>query len=197
MKILLLLSLLLLSTPKPSSCLQLDIILIGDFSGSVEHHEKFVVDAFTAFSSKFVLSDETVQMGILTFSSTTTIVCPLTADNDLFQASLSKMSTVKAGGGTNLTEALETALDEFQTHGRRGYRKIIILVCDGVVDSPEAALLTSQQMKTLAQVGVFGVLIKDTSANPAFMKEISSDDCYVESDYETLATELKKLDICL
>ena len=52
-------------------------------------------------------------------------------------------------------------------------------------------------IKLMFDINICGVLIKNNVANSQFLREISDEYCYVESNYQNLANILKKLDICI
>lgn len=194
MKILLLLLTFLVTTPQPD-CLKVDIILVGDFSGSVGGYEKFVTDAFTAFIDKFNLSEEGVKIGMVYFDESAYLISPLTNNKDTLRNRFDNSNPI-AGGDTNLKDALMVSFNELTENGRQGYKRIIILISDGDAQDKEGAEIIARQVKSTG-VMICGVLIVSGFSQNEYMKQVSSEFCYVETSYENLIEELRKLDICL
>lgn len=184
--------------PVAASCLQMDIMLLGDFSASVDGHEKFVTDAFSAFVNKFDLDENGLKIGVIGFSNDATLISPLTSDKEKISTGIDKWveSDYGTGGTTNMKDAMFLAMNEFTVNGRTLYRKLLIVVSDGKPDSPDQVLAISEQFKSM-NIGVCGVLIVAENYDDKYMKNLSSNFCYVETDYNNLIEELKKMDICL
>ncbi len=178
--------------PVRHSCLQIDLLLIGDLSQSVHGFEPFISRAFTQFSDQFDLGEESLKIGVITFSDDARVIVPLTSEAAVLKTGLTHIGT--AEGGTNMITSFYKAVDEFAEHGRPGFRKLIIVVSDGDVTSPEQTLAISHMLRN-SQIQICSVLIKSIDQKDEFMESISSD-CYVKSNYESLIVELRKLDIC-
>lgn len=194
------------------SCLQMDIILLGDFSGSVKGYEPFIAQAFNAFVKHFDVSENGVKIGVIAFGSMAEIICPLTSNEQLLQSKMDSLAFYKSNGVTNMYLGFIYAKNQFQLHGRAGFKKMIVLVSDGEPDLKTEVLIFGQKIKA-DNIGICSVMIvkkmidDDAPMNylglpmnqingAQFMQDISSD-CYVESDYQNLIIELRKLDICL
>ncbi len=182
-----------ISAASAQNCLKLDIMLVGDCSASVSGREDFINAAFSGFVDRFELSEEGIKIGVVYFNDLAAVMCPLTADK-----SLVKMSTgvPSVRGTTNVMDALDKCLGEFNAHGRPGYGKMIILVSDGDVDDPDDAIAMASMIRASGAT-ICGVMIVDSRSKEEQMRGLSSDFCYVESNYENLVIELKKMDICL
>ena len=189
----LLLSILLLPQP---SCVKMEIILVGDMSGSVQGKESFITSAFVSFVSKMSMSEDGIRMGVISFNSSATLRSSLTGKKEDVVAALS--GGWVAGHETNLNEALYLAVDEF-SKSRPDATKILILISDGLPDSPAESLLISQQMAAFG-INVFGVFVStwnDEKGEAFLQRFVSNPAFYVRSDYEGLVEQLKKLDVCL
>jgi len=181
--------------PKNNGCLQVDIMLVGDFSGSVMGHQQFVTDAFISFANSFELSEEGIKMGIVKFGDRAQLISDLNSDQEDFKKKAMTLNYYFPVGNTMLQSALELSVEKLLgSKGRKGYGKMIVIVSDGAVDDPMESLKIIGQLKQLG-IKICTVLIKTEMTRPEYMQYISSD-CYVESDYENLAIEIKKLDIC-
>lgn len=180
-------------------CAQMDILLVGDFSSSVIHHENFIVKACQAFINQFELSERGIKMGIIRFNEQPELLSPLTSNRDQLNSALQKMYRT-ASGSTNIDSALMAASDEiFSNRKRNGINKIIILISDGDPDSGEVYKMGSVlRAKKLHDQGVSicSILVLAYKYDRDYMKMISNG-CYSEAHYQTLAEELKKLDLCL
>lgn len=221
--LILLASILISSAPIKQSrmggCLQMDIMLLGDLSSSVEGYEPFVAHAFISFVNQFELSETGIKIGVITFNSSPNLISPLSSDTGVVRRKTRTLLHRAGSGSTNMLGALAMAIDQFTRNGRTDYKKMIILISDGEPDAEEDVLETAKQIKSL-NIGICGVLIiveedRDTPFKSTVypygtfgipivkrdgrvtMKKISSDFCYVESNYENLIIELKKLDICM
>lgn len=227
MKILIIAVLLFLSNSntvlnKPiNGCLQMDIMLLGDFSSSVYGYEAFVSGALSEFVNQFDLSEDGIKIGAVTFTSTGNLICPLTSNKTLLKNKVDSLQFFRSSGSTNMLSAIKVAVNQFATNGRQDYKKMIIIISDGEPDAEDEVLKLAKEIKETTSIGICGILIlmkeEDDSSTPDIyqvptysypigkvnrngnktMREISSEFCYVESNYENLIKELKKLDICI
>lgn len=184
-----------LSTSSFAQCLEMDIMLVGDFSFSVQGNEKFVVDAIQSFSDRFKLSETGVNIGIVTFNSDVYLTSPLSQDNADINRSIESLRSVACSGTTNMTEALQVAANEL-TKGRSGVMKSIILISDGRPNSPSSTIQTADMIKNLMRYTICTVLIDMDDSDEGVLIGISSN-CYVSTNFNSLSDELKKLDVCL
>lgn len=181
--------------PSVNGCLEIDIILIGDLSGSVDGNEYFVADAFDAFIDRFELSENTIRIGSAIFDDRIFILSELTHNRDKLLAGVNFMRNNKLGGSTNMFGAAQWVNYEFSNNGRSDTRKMLIIVSDGAVNHP---LGTKQSIEILRKnnIEICGIYINTNSGNEDFMMNVSEPYCYVSTSYETLVMELEKLDIC-
>lgn len=184
-----------LITSSSNQCLKLDIILLGDMSTSVEGHQRIMSQAFKAFVEKYEFNDDNLQMGIVTFNTKSEVICSLTSDKTKLIRESITLSSKATDGNTYLEEGLNEALNQFVNNGIKGHDRLIIIVSDGDVDHDAICLAMIKSIKSVG-IKVCSVLIKDGWQKPEFMKTISSG-CYVESSYESLHEEIKKLNVCL
>lgn len=181
------------------SCLQLDIVLVGDLSGSVSGHEAQVTEAFEAFIDRFQLSDLGIRIGVVTFGSNSTIHTPLTSNKQKLKQVVLELGS--ADGTTNLTSALEAAFNIFQDPNdmiKRDVPKLIILVTDGEADNKDQAAALSEQMQRILNIGVCGILINTGDNSESYLKSITSPFCNkTVTNYNFLVETMKQMDICL
>jgi len=194
--VLLLLVLLVLGQRLRAQCLQLDVVLVGDYSSSVAGHERFVLDAFAAFAERFTLAENGVRVGVVTFDSYGRTRLGLSGDRDSVRQALGGLRGERAdGSGTDLVVGL-VAAQQLLLADRPEARKLVVLVSDGAhngAESPEEASELLQAQGIL----VAGVLVRDGSSQTRLMDRISTPGMYVETRYENLVEALQKLDVCL
>lgn len=178
------------------ACLQMDIMLLGDFSDSVNGHESFIIDAFREFTNKFDLADDGIKIGAIAFGSDVKLVSPLTSDRTELTNGIDILVGNSPTGNTNLKDALILAYDQLIKNGRDDYRKMIIIISDGEPDYPNETLTIAYQIKG-ANIGICTVLILGDRISPETLRQLSSNDCYVETRYEELISEIKKLNVCV
>lgn len=167
-----------------NSCLQLDIVLLVDVSGSVKGHELFIKEAISEFTNKFEGTD--VRTAMVTFG-----------DKIITRFHLGEPVNTEfyCIGGTPLAQGIERAVEElFNEYSRDGYKKLIIILSDEDPDSKSLAInnvLTAKNMN----ISICGVLINSISNDSSFLESLS--DIYVETNYELLSKELQNLSLCL
>src|SRR5580765_7016118 len=118
-----------------SQCLQMDLILIGDFSASVSGNEVYISEAFQSFARKLQVSPDGIQIGVIAFNSDTYLISPLNDDPYDLNSRIITLRQFESNSTTNLSAALLSAT-ELLTKGR-DVRKMIIIVSDGDVDSKD------------------------------------------------------------
>jgi len=176
-------------------CLKLDLVVLGDYSGSVMGYQSFVSDAITSLAKGLELSEEGVKMSTIIFNDSPTVVCSLTDSKKEFITQTSALKLMFPVGETYLLGALKAARDElFGVKSRDGYNKMIILISDGRIYDTSQSVEAVNELRKLG-VRICTILIKSSTTNEQFLQQIALD-CYVESDYENLASEINKLDIC-
>lgn len=193
MKTLLLIFMLVFPFKSNKGCLEMDIVILADLSGSVENYESFVEDAINTFIDKIDLSEENVRIGIIGFNDKPFIIAGLQGDKQQLKMLVSNFP-FSGEGLTNMDFGLQIALNELY-RDRYDVQKLIIVISDGAVNNEYKTKEIVSQLQSI-NIGICGVLIKDDTCNPQFMKDISGI-CYVETSYENLAMELAKMDVCL
>lgn len=178
-----------------AQCLDLDIMIVADYSGSVQGQEQSVVSAIEGFASGFSLDADGVNLGIVIFNNRAELAAALTGDVREILVQTSLLRAAEATGSTYLEKGLTLAATELLSNGRPGYRRLVIVISDGDVTLVDDTLLAAQQLQLLG-IGICAVLIRNSNAKPELLRRISNG-CYAESDYNNLADELKKLDLCL
>lgn len=177
-----------------TGCLNLDLILLGDVSASMVGKEQFIIDAFGSFVDKLDISENEIHVSLVLFSSTGKVVCKLTGDKVRLKEYIYTIESDQ--GGTMMTDGLYAAANELSTNGRKGYNKIIIVVSDGMVNDVSASLNLATQLKA-SGIHLCAIVINAPNSDRDFMRSLSSEFCYVESDYQSLAQQLKNLNLCM
>ena len=191
---------------KMTGCLELDIVLLGDFSGSVRGYQGFIADAFESFVNRFELYESGVRVGIVMFNDNPIIVSKITTDKNQLLKEINTIRKSDVGNYTNINSGLVVAYNLLNESNRP--KKMIIVISDGspnviseeygennlTPDVKIKTLNTAQSIKTDCMI--CGILIQSGSADEKFMMQMSNPECYVSSNYEMLASELENLDIC-
>jgi len=189
------------AAPRPDGCLQLDIMLVGDYSGSVMGSERFIADAFETFGSRFKISEQDIKVGIIIFSDNPSVLCPLTSDPFVLKNSLIVLRATKADpdGMTHITDAMKEAANQLYSNGRHNVRKLIILVSDGLHNGEDGSngLITTCLMIQKTGIIICTVVIEGDYHNQTLMETVANPGFYVASSYGTLVDQLKSLDVCL
>lgn len=185
-------------TKRVNTCLQMDLILLADFSKSIRGQEQFIVDAMSAFVNKFDLSENGLKIGIVVFNTYTYTISRLTTDKKDLLEKLKALSKNQGNYGTEMSKGFEACnLELFSETARPTYRKLIIIITDGDPDSEDVkdAYHVATKIKNMG-VGICGVMVQDSSSRPTFLDSICLKNCYVEADYNSLVDELRKFDVC-
>jgi Mg-chelatase subunit ChlD len=116
---------------------ELDIVFVLDNSGSMKKNDpNFITrQVVTNFVSDL---GETARLGMVIFDETAELVEPLSLlDNSKIRATFLKSLDLIdfKGKFTNSPAAVERAVYELKTHGRRDAEKTIIFLTDGIVDT--------------------------------------------------------------
>lgn len=190
-------------SPKDSlggGCLEADILFITDWSGSIDGHQSQVVRAADAFINGFELSPNGVKIGIMSFSGSAQIDCPLTANKAQLDTVLFGLRFRVPGGDTKLNSALVNAPQLFNQstieRDKTADMQIIIFMSDGDGTDNAAAITSAKTLKDQGVI-IFAIGIGDIKDAPRKdLKNIASPDSYLEINYESLRKTLQGLDLC-
>lgn len=191
MKILFLLLFMLTSSFRPTGCIQMDIVILADLSQSVRGDEKFIFEAINTFVDKLDTSEETIRFGVVGFNQEPFIIAGLQGDKEEIKK-LVNGSIFYGEGLTYMNQGIQLALNQLYVN-RFDAQKMMIIISDGNVTDEYA---TRETLNQIPFIGICSVLIKNSTCNPQFMKDIGNT-CYVETNYQGLVTELAKMDVCL
>lgn len=198
---------------KPIGCLKVDIMILADQSASVSGKEQFIHDAVYTFIDKFELSEEGIRIGLITFRNNAKLESHLSYYKDSLKIANNAINLKSAQGSTNLSDALILATQEFIDNGRQGVIKMIILITDGEPDNEEEATQYANLFKSMPGTMIWGIFVKFEynlknigsmyklnfiyTDGSDYLKSISSPNCFIDTDYNNLVEQVKKLDICL
>ena len=116
---------------------KLDLFLVLDNSGSMKTNDpKFLTRTVVTNFLKQI--EEQNRLGMVIFDETAVLAQPLTrvADDNAREKFLKTLEQVDyKGQWTNSPDAIERALYELKTNGRKDAEKIIIFLTDGIVDT--------------------------------------------------------------
>ncbi len=196
------------------NCLKMDLVLLLDFSGSLDGEEEHghVISALNVFVEKFILGEDNVKISIIIFNDYPIFISHLSSNKKELQKSIDKIKYYAAKGNTNMKEALNVAYEElmFSEFYRENARKTIILISDGIPSEGEnnmgETLKISEEIKSCG-VNICGVWIPWNKENgyyyhsnktgKEFMEKVISSSCFVVSkNYAELALAFEKLDPC-
>lgn len=162
-----------------------DIVFAIDQSGSMSTNDPnyYRILATQKFIEK--LDMDSYHAGILAFTSSATVKCAITDEEDKLETALSKMKTY--GGGTDLASAINGSVSMFKDTSRR---KIVILLTDGYGGNPIPSA-TNNCVKNNVVINTIA-LGNDTDAD--VLKKIAS---YTKGGYFYInnSTDMTKEDV--
>ena len=118
------------------------------------------------------------RIGLIAFSGSAFVQCPLTLDYGAFSLSLNRIDTnIIPRGGTNLASAITTAMEAFVTQGKK--HKALIIITDGEShegDPEETAKKAAEAGIRIFCVGIGTkegelITITDEGGNRTFLKD--------------------------
>lgn len=189
---------LLFTTFVNAQCLKLDLVVVGDLSGSTYEHQYEIQYAFQSFVDRFDLNEEGVNISFVVFGQESGIVTGLTDDKDKLYNGIQTMFSYPVGAKTSIAKGLITAYSEILYNGREDAKKIIVFISDGVA-TVDVDLMYKyiNLIKADPRVTVCGVLINSIVSSENLMFELSDEYCYVATDYHYLQETLEKMSLCL
>lgn len=180
-------------TSKPG-CAKLDIIIVADISGSVDGSEDYLNNAIISFIDGIDISEDGIRIGVVSFNDDSWLELKLTGDHDYFDSNFKRLNAPNAAG-THLSTGLFTAMNEFETSGRKDIPKLIIVISDGDIQDHDEVVNYARNI-SVEGVVMCGLMIKDGNSDDSIFKEIMGG-CYFETDFQSLIKDIQKIDICL
>lgn len=163
-----------------------DVIFLVDGSGSIDPEDFSKMKKFmNTIISKSVIGKDSVQVGVVQFSSHSKAEFALNKFSDKRQMQQAINDTQQLGGGTMTGSALQFVLEYFDPPkgGRPSIPQILIVITDG--ESQEAVAQPAKVLRdnriTIYSIGVL-------NANSTQLREISGtqDNVYIERDFDSL-----------
>ena len=186
------------SVTSTGGCLDIDIILLVDLSGSVDIKKDFIVDALNAFVGRFELSETTMRMGMVSFNSEPHVFSNLTGDVNQLKEAFNEIKSSYCRGETNIYSGLIASTNQFREFKRENINKMIILISDGAASMFRKETLDfAEELKGIYGIKICGVYVRSDDGEPDYLTTLCSADCFVLSDYESLREALERLNICL
>jgi len=179
-----------------TGCAKLDIMLIADMSGSVDGYQGYIYDALFDFANNLELDENGIRIGLTVFNYTDTILYHLDDNKPKLIQAIHTIKSTSADGGTYLYTTLQHTTQEFIKRGRQDSKWIVIIITDG---NPAQLFDVVKEAKRMHSLGImiFGVMVESKEENESALRDISSPNCYISTNYQLLTEELKKLDLCL
>lgn len=159
-----------------------DVMLVLDTSGSMDSKSKIdpAKTAACAFADEVMsITTNDVNVGLVTFATSSKIVAPLTKDKEAVKNAINGM---KASGGTDMAGGIENAITAFSAS--KAPNKIMVVLGDGYPDSSSKTKTSATKAK---DAGIKVVTI-GYECNENLLKEIASDGASGKMYYKAAAT---------
>lgn len=201
-----------------SGCLEADILIVVDWSGSTQSEHSSMVGAIYAYSRSFVLTDNGIKIGIVSFGDNSTIVSPITADTDVLDQGMMTLLADNANHGTvadDVPALIHTLmLQSMKERGRMPLRRFVIFISDGDIHNRREIRTELVRASTSLEIMTFAIWLGESSEDSNnipyvepredvemsgrdFMKLIASPGCFLQSDYSSLRDFLIRLNLCI
>lgn len=191
---------------KPAVCIHADIVFIADWSSSVFNKKNYIVNAARTLSENFVLSNDGIKMGIVTFSDKGNVIVKCSGDQTEFRKATNYLALDEPYGNTDMALGLEKAETLFsiskEERNNEPEHKFIILISDGETGNIDESFQIATRLKK-DHVFIYTIqVIEEGDDETAFdgsyiLKNIASDQgFYYRSTYESLYEIIKKLEFC-
>lgn len=200
-----------LSEGSTMNCPQMDMVILGDFSGSIRDQERIVLNAYQSFIDNLEISEGTIRVSIILFNSNATTYSELSGNKEELLTILNNMKRAFANGGTNLSQGLINAEYQFNINGRKGVPKTLIVISDGQPNNREYSKSLISSIK-VSGISIYSIYVPSgdmpfgpyedrstwTYEGKQFMLDIATDErYYFESDYKQLSKTFNDLNFCM
>ena len=118
------------------------------------------------------------RIGLIAFAGSAFVQCPLTLDYGACALTLNRINTtIIPRGGTNLADAIQTAMDAFGTNGDK--HRALIIITDGESHEGDAEATAKEAAETGIKIFCVGIgtkageliTITDEDGSPTFLKD--------------------------
>jgi hypothetical protein len=196
--------------PTDVGCLEADVIIVADWSGSTKSNHKFMVEAMYAYSQSFRLRDDGIKIGLISFGDCTYAECDLTSDtNQINQGIMNLLSD--SGWHSTIADPVPDLVSYMMkisetARKRTPQKRFVIFISDGEIDNKNGSIenVVNGFKSLKGDLNVITVPIyvgySPFEINPdwQFMKEIAySRDFLFKSSYQELKMFLKGLNLCM
>ncbi len=193
-------------TKGPARCINADIILVLDFSGSVANRKDFIVNSAKAVEEEFVVSEEGIKVGIVVFETEDSLITKCTGDVARLGAAVDAVSAMDFFGGTAMQKGLDLVPGLFSLsaveRGKKPEYRIVIIVSDGFVDDSASVEFLCDKFKSEG-IFVYGVQAderafksEDNSGDELLRSLSSGNDFFYKTSYQAVYSRIKKLNFC-
>lgn len=193
-----------------AQCLDGDIMVIADFSGSVKGYETEIFNSVDALCQRFSNTSDNVRIGVIGFATLLYDISELSHNIDSVRFNVNKYRNYLNGDGlTYLSGAIEYSTKVLLQNREIGRDMIMIIISDG---NPNSRYRTTDEAEYAKSVGIkicvvyvpsslyyyeqeeTGIYRKKTSI---YLQSISTDNCYsFVDDYKNLENNIKNFQIC-
>lgn len=189
-----------LSVPKISNaqgCLQANIIILLDWSGSVNGDEAIISYSAMKYASELKLSDAGIKLSIITFNDVAKVIAPLSGNASLIQAMLVKLAGFPASGGSELCPAIKVAGYEY-VNDPRNVRNILIIISDGLLYDVSYSVHDINELINDINLSVYAIQINNDAFGYYNLLELvgANKNHVTQTTNNGLLETLKTLDIC-
>lgn len=202
-----------------NGCLCADIVILSDFSGSMNGSEGVVKESVETLIQSIPPEDYKIRFALVSFSDHVYTEVPLTSNHKELVKGVEEYESKSAVGvNTWVTLGLKRAYDVFvQNEQRRGCFRIVVIISDGYFDDAEEAIGMAKNMRSHHDypIAVFSLSTSEDSVlgSPRALmlgpSQDAIDNCHEKNlrdvsggaffgrDTEALRDEIRKYDICL
>jgi hypothetical protein len=186
-------------------CLEADVLMVVDWSGSVADKQEYMEEAIIAYSRSFSLSDDGIKFGVVSFGDITTVHTPLTADTaSIDHGILELMNDV--GNHNSICDAVPSVASDLfiqsaEQRGKIPQRRFLIFVSDGDVQRKytiraQFRALAERQNITICAITLEGN-VDDKEGAKEFMSYIADPNYLFHSSYGELREFLVTINLCM
>lgn len=182
---------------KAQDCINADLMILIDWSGSERGHELELASAAAMFVEDLPVSETQLRIGYITFSYSINDIVELSGDKEMLMEEIIATSLTGAWGGTYITEAIN--ISGKYLINERMVPKILIIISDGQISDMKEGIFAITMLKTMYPIAIFAVQIGKEGKENEFQNLIkltgSPDNVERAAPMEILEA-LKKLNIC-
>ena len=157
-----------------------NIMFVMDSSGSIGSSNFEIMKAFVGNVIRSLNSTADSKIGVIRFSSSPTVIIPLTATHNLTDLATQVQAIGYTGGGTATHTALDLMLNQLAAASEDGAAPVGILLTDGKSNFADLTIAAAARVhETGISMYTFGI----GNANPAELQVIASTPFYDYSFY--------------